>query len=375
MVTEVLFVGGGVIGLSGAWRSAERGLKVTVVDPAPGHGASWAAAGMLAPVTEAAFGEERLVRLLVAAAARWPSFAAELADAAGTDVGYRTTDTLLVAIDAGDRALIDNLIGLQASLGLTSIRLSASECRRHEAALSPSIRGGALAPDDHQVDNRLLVGALLAACERAGVEIVEEATASIEIRPGGGGVTGVRLGSGRALPATTVVLAAGADSPLVAGLPARAVLPVRPVKGHTLRLAGGEGLLHSTVRGLVHGRPCYLVPRRDGSIVVGATAEERGYDRTVRAGAVRELLDDARTLVPGIEELELSECSVGLRPGSPDNCPFVGWSGVGGLAVATGHYRNGILLAPVTADAVASLVSGEEITGPLAGFAPGRVLR
>lgn len=375
MAIDVLFVGGGVIGLSAAWRSAERGLEVTVIDPSPGRGATWAAAGMLAPVTEAAFGEEALGRLLVAAAARWPSFAEELEKAAGAEAGYRTTDTLLVAADTADRARIDDLIGLQRSLGLTSTRLSAGGCRRIEPALSPTVRGGALAAGDHQVDNRLLVAALLAACERSGVRMVYERTGSIETDPGGGGVTGVRLEGGRTLPAATVVLAAGADSPLIPGLPADAIPPVRPVKGVTLRLFGRDELLGTTVRGLVHGRACYLVPRRDRSVVVGATAEERGYDRTVRAGAVRDLLDDARTLVPGIEELELTECSVGLRPGSPDNGPIVGWTGVDRLAVATGHYRNGILLAPITADAVASLVCGETVGGPLADFGPDRLRR
>ena len=160
----------------------------------------------------------------------------------------------------------------------------------------------------------------------------------------------------------------------MAGLPEGALPSVRPVKGHVVRLRGPaeRPLLERTVRGLVHGRPCYLVPRRDGSLVVGATSEERGFDTSVQAGAVHALLDDARALVPGVDELELVECLAGLRPGSPDNAPFVGWTAVEGVAVATGHYRNGMLLAPITAEAVAALLCGEPVPAPMAAFPPSR---
>ncbi len=373
MAVDAVFVGGGVIGLSAAWRAARRGLSVAVVDPRPGHGATWAAAGMLAPVTEVHFGQEALGRLLLAAAGRWETFAAELEEAAGSPVGYRRCGTLVVAADASDRAWVDRLAGHQRALGLEVAPRSASQCRALVPALSPAVRGGSEVPGDHQVDNRALAAALVTACRAAGVELVADSVAGV--RCNGGRATGVELAGGSRLAAGTVVLSAGCDSARLRGLPPGAAPPVRPVKGHILRLRGDPGapLLGRTVRGLVHGRATYLVPRTDGSVVVGATVEERGYDRRVQAGAVHALLDDARTLVPGIDELELAECAAGLRPGSPDDAPVVGRvAAVDGLVVATGHHRNGILLAPLTADAVADLLAGGPLTGPLAPFGPER---
>lgn len=366
---DVVFVGGGVIGLSAAWRVASAGRSAAVVDPAPGRGASWVAAGMLAPVTEADFGEEALVRLLVAGAERWGPFAAELSAVTGTDVGYRPCGTVAVAADASDRAVLDDLLDYRRSLGLDATRLSASECRRLVPALAPGVRGGADVPGDHQVDNRRLLAALLSACEGAGVSMIAEPATGVA--PAAGGGASVYLAGGRRLDAGAVVVCAGAGSGDVAGVP---LPPLRPVKGHVVRLRGPaeRPLLARTVRGLVHGRPCYLVPRADGSVVVGATSEERGFDRTVQAGAVHALLDDARALVPGLDELELVECSAGLRPGTPDNGPYVGWSEVPGVAIAVGHYRNGILLAPVTADALHDLLGGSAVPSPLDGFGPGR---
>ncbi|MGO9458348.1 MAG: glycine oxidase ThiO [Acidimicrobiales bacterium] len=367
MNDDAIVVGGGVIGLSSAWRASQEGLRVTVVDPSPARGASWVAAGMLAPVTEATFGEEGLTRLLVAAAERWPEFAAELGD----DIGYHRSGTVVVAADTSDRAVVDELLDFQHSLGLCAERLTASGCRELVPALAPGVRGGAHVPGDHQVDNRRLLDALLEACRDAGVGMVEEAVGSLELG-GDGAVSGVTLDDGSRLRAGSVVVAAGAHSGCLGGVPVGALPAVRPVKGHIVRLRGPEPLIDRTVRGLVHGRPCYLVPRQDGSLVVGATAEERGFDRTVQAGAVHDLLDDARTLVPGIDELELVECRAGLRPGSADNGPFVGWTAVPGLAVATGHYRNGVLLAPLTALAVAALLAGGDVPSALSGFGPQR---
>lgn len=371
-MADVIFVGGGVIGLSGAWLAARAGVQVTVVDPAPGHGASWAAAGMLAPVTEATFGEEALQRLLTAAADRWPAFAAALGEAAGSDVGFRPCGTVAVALDPSDRAVIDQLLTYQQSLGLDARRLSGSDCRRLVPALAPGIRGGAEMPGDHQVDNRRLVAALLRACEEAGVTLVADRV--VEVLTGPDGARGVRLAQGGELAAGTVVACAGAWTGDIAGIPPGTLPPVRPVKGHILRLRGpaDRPLLERTVRGLVHGRHCYLVPRADGRLVVGATSEERGFDTSVQAGAVHALLDDARSLVPGIDELELVECLAGLRPGSPDNAPFVGWTSVPRLAVAAGHFRNGILLTPLTAEALAALLTGRPVPAEVEAFGPGR---
>ena len=372
---DAIFVGGGVIGLSAAWRAARTGLQVAVADPTPGHGASWVAAGLLAPVTEAHFGEEALVRLLVAAAERWPTFAEDLTEAAGCDIGYRRCGAVAVALDGSDRVAVDQLLRYQLSLGLEATRLSATECRAVVPALAPGVRGGADVPGDHQVDNRRLVDALVVACEKAGVALIRSRVIGVE-RSQRGAAVGVVLADGTRVDAGSVVLAAGCRTGQVNGVPPQVLPPVRPVKGHILRLQGDarRPLLTRNIRGLAHGRPCYLVPRGDGSLVVGATVEERGFDQSVQAGAVHALLDDARALVPGIDELELTECSAGLRPGSPDNAPFVGWTAMEGLAVATGHYRNGLLLAPVTADGLTELLTEKPVPDLLAPFHPSRFI-
>ena len=367
---DAVLVGGGAIGLATAWEAATAGLSVTVVDPSPGHGASWVAAGMLAAVSEAHFGEERLTRLLVAGAARWGSFAERLEAATGLDIGYRRCGTVAVAADRSDRAVLDELALFQHGLGLAAERLSVSQCRGLVPALSPRVCGGVTFPEDHQVDNRRLVEALLAAVVGVGVTVVPARVAAVQL-DSRGAAAGVALTDGSTLAAGAVVVTAGCESSLVGGLPAGTLPPVRPVKGHVLRLRGSVGspLLSRTVRGMVEGRSCYLVPRADGSLVIGATVEERGFDTTVSAGAVHALLDDARRLVPGVDELELVECIAGLRPGTPDNGPFVGWSAVDRLAVATGHYRNGILLTPITGEAVAGLLAGRvELSGEWAPF-------
>ena len=365
----MVVVGGGVIGLSAAWLAAEEGVSVRVVDPAPGRGAAWVAGGMLAPVAEATFGEEALVGLFLAAAARWPSFASRLAEASGMDTGFQASGTVAVALDASDRAAIDQLLAFRLELGLDTSRLSASECRSLVPGLSPAVRGGALMPGEQQVDNRAVVLALLEGCRRAGVDLLAERVVSVSLGHDGA-AEGVQTEAGTRLSAGTVVLAAGAETPLIGGVPAGVLPPVRPVKGHVLRLrAPGRGqVFPHIVRGLVHGRHCYLVPRADGSVVLGATAEERGYETTVLAGAVHSLLDDARLLLPGIDEWELVECIAGLRPGSPDNAPYVGPTSVPHLVLATGHYRNGFLLTPITAEAIAAYLTTGAVPPPLDAF-------
>jgi len=370
---DVVIAGGGVIGLSCAWMLSRSGRRVAVVDPEPGHGAAWVAAGMLAPANEAFFGEAALVRLLVAGARRWPPFAAALEAAVGSEIGFEPSGTLVVARDPSDRAALDQLLAFRRSIGMDSRRLGASECRRLVPALSPAICGGAEVPGDYQVDNRLVVGALVEACRLAGVQFVATRVVRVDL-DGRGSAQGVQTEDGATIVAGTVVAAMGWQTPSLGGLPAGILPEVRPVKGHILRLAGPR-LLERTVRGLVRGRTCYLVPRHDDSLIVGATVEEMGPDLRVQAGAVHSLLDDARSLVPGVDELELRECSVGLRPGTPDNSPHVGWTEVEGLAVATGHYRNGFLLAPITAEAVTALIAGGEGPAELRPFGAGTAAR
>jgi glycine oxidase len=323
-------------------------------------------------VGEAHFGEEPLARLNVAAARAWPAFARDLEAASGVGVAYRDSGTVAAALDPSDRAALDDVLRFQLELGLEARRLTARQCRALEPLLAPGVRGGAEFAGDHQVDNRRLVEALLAACGRAGVALVPDE--AVAVTTSGDRVTGVALRDGSPLGAGAVVLAAGSRSGQVGGLPPGAVPPVRPVKGLTLRLRAPEGgpALERTVRGLVHGRSCYLVPRRDGTLVVGATMEERGFDRTVQAGPVHDLLADARAVVPAVDEYALEELATGWRPGTPDNAPVVGLAGPDGLVVATGHFRNGILLAPVTAGAVADLLDGRPVGDDLAPFGPGR---
>lgn len=369
---DVVVVGGGVIGLAIAWRAAAAGSSVALVDDARRERASWAAAGMLAPATEVHHGEEALLELGLRSAARYPGFVAELEAAAGMAVGYRPCGTLVVAADGDDHAVLEDLFDHQRRLGLDVTRLRARQCRELEPGLGTGVRGGILAAGDHQVDNRRLEEALRRAARRAQAELVTQRVASLELR--GDRVDGVRLGDGTRLVARTVVLAAGCWSGCVGGLPDDVVPPVRPLKGQILRLRtdARARLLDRCVRGLVRGAPVYLVPRADGELVVGATVEEQGFDTTVTAGAVHELLRAARALVPAVDEAALGECWAGLRPASPDNAPLLGPSPLDGLVIATGHGRNGILLAPATADGVAGLLASGRVADHLVAFRPDR---
>jgi glycine oxidase len=348
----VVIVGGGVIGLSIAWRAAQRGFTVTVVDPAPGTGATHAAAGMLTPVAEAAYAEEPLLRLGLESLRRYPGFVAEL----GLPTGFRTTGTLQVAYDADDLAVIAETEALQQKFGVAAQRLSARECRELEPGLAPAVSGGLLTSDDGSVDPRLLVDALLTATATAGVTFVREPA----VRVGSGSVVTEQ----ETLDADWVVVAAGHASGALTRV------PVRPVKGQILRLRG-EPLLSRCVRGVVRGTRVYLVPRADGELVVGATQEEMGTDTRVTAGGVWELLRDARALVPDITELELAETTARLRPGTPDNAPFIGPAG-DGVLLATGHFRGGVLMAPVTADLITDFMETERRTADLLPFSPER---
>lgn len=380
---DVVVVGAGVVGLASAWRLAQRGAQVSVVDPAPGSGASGVAAGMLAPVTEARMGEDALLRLSLASWRRWPEFAAEVEAAGDADIGYRADGTLVVGFDADDRAALDDTVARHRAMGLDTRMVRGRDLRRLEPGLNAGIRAGALAAGERSVDPQALVGALRAGVLRAGAELVEAPVERVLTDASTGRVTGVevagpdRRGGHRTMRAGTVVLAAGTDSGRVPGLPAGAAPPVRPVKGQVvvLRQPVADPLLGRTLRGIVHGSPIYLVPRRDGRVIVGATSEEKGWDTTVTGGGVYELLRDALALVPGLDDAEMVAVRAGLRPGSPDDLPMIGRSPVGGLVVATGHHRNGILLTPVTAEAVAATVAGGPLPDEVASCDPGRFAR
>ena len=371
---DVIVVGGGVIGMSVAWGASRAGRSVVVVDPQTREAASLVAAGMLAPVTEVAFGEEPLLRLNLLAAARFPDFADELEQQLGEAIGLRRDGTLTVAYDASDRAAVARFTELRRSYGLAADSLDARACRQVEPMLSPDVHGGVFAVDDWSVDNRRLLAALHAALEHAGVTVVADRVTRIDTAHEQ--VRGVTLADGSRLSADTVVLAAGAWSAGIEGAPDMLHHTLRPVKGQLLRLRAPEGAplpIRHTLRATVRGYDVYLVPRSDGELVIGATSEERGFDRTVTAYAVHDLLRDATTLVPAVGELVVTETCAGLRPATRDNMPLVGTTDVTGLVVATGHYRNGILQSAITMDAVTALLAGEELAAEWHALRPAPV--
>jgi glycine oxidase len=366
---DVVIVGGGVIGLAAAYRLAEQGATVQLVDASGGRGASWAAAGMLAPVSEATFGEDELTRLNLAAVPVFRRFAAELADRTGQPVGLRTEGTLVVAFNADDRAALDRLTAFRAGLGLATERLSGTAARTLEPYLATGVRGAVLAADDLSVDNRRYLTVLRAAAEAAGVHFIEAQVTGLLHTAGR--TTAVVTADGTELPAGTVVVCGGA-------LTAQLVpVPVQPVKGQILRLAvpaelrAAGPVLTRTVRGIVRGSEVYLVPRTEGELVLGATTEQQGHDTSVTAGAVYELLRNAYELMPITSEFTFVEARAGSRPGTPDNGPLVGRVSEG-LVLASGHYRNGILLSALTADAVAALASGHPVAPEWKPFDPNR---
>jgi glycine oxidase len=352
----VVVVGGGVIGLSCAWRAAQRGMSVLVAErDQPGAGASGVAAGMLAPVTEAEFGEESLLELNLAGARMWPAFAAELAERSGLDTGFRASGAVVAAADRDDGAELRRLFAFQQSLGLDVEWLGGRELRRLEPRLSPRVSGGIVAAQEAHVEPRAVVRALCAALEHEGGEVASGLDVSA-LAPDSVTAGDRRIAAGR------VVVAAGCWSGAFAGAP-----PVRPVKGQILRLRlRGEALAERLVR----TPRCYVVSRPGGEVVVGATVEERGFDTTVTAGGVHRLLEAAWEVLPEVEELELVETAARLRPGSPDNAPAIGERE--GVVWATGHHRNGVLLAPITAGAVADLLTGGELPEPVRPFSPAR---
>jgi len=360
-----------VIGLGIAWRLADRAV-VTVFDRgAAGSGASHAAAGMLAACCEAEPGEEDLVALGRKSQVRWPGFAKELQRASGIDVELRCEGTLVLALTADDQAEIGHRLEFQKKLDLPLEWLSAAATREREPHLAGKIAGALFSPQDHQVDNRKLARALLVGAKAHGATIHEHRPVK-EILVQGGGAKGVILEDGTIVAADIVVLAAGAWSRRIGGLPPDRRPPVRPVKGQMLALkmdAAAPLLNH-----VLWAPGAYLVPRRDGRLIVGGTVEEKGFDDTVTAGGMLTLLEAAWRAVPAVEELPIAEIWVGHRPGSRDDAPILGRGPLEGLFYATGHHRNGILLAPVTADAMARLILDEWLDPAIEPFGLERFL-
>ena len=368
---DAVVVGAGAIGLACAWAAAERGSRVAVIDrserPA---GATQVAAGMLAPVGEVDFGEDELLGMMLASARLYPDFVARLEAATGRDTGYRRLGALHVALDRDESVELRRQHQLQRSRGLEAGWLGPSGCRQVEPGLAPSLHGGVHIPDEAAVDPRALAAALEVAARQAGADI-ERGSAAERLLLEGGRVRGVQRAGGADLIAPSVVVATGCWSGEATWLPEQARPPVRPVKGQILELGGPVD--DPLCERIVASERVYMVPRPDGRLIVGATVEERGFETTVTAGGVHELLREAYRLLPDVAELELLGAKAGLRPGTPDNLPIVGPGAYEGLVLATGHYRNGILLAPLTATAVSAVLAGGDGGADLAAAAPDRL--
>ena len=364
-----MIIGAGVIGLGIAWRLAQAGCKVAVYDKGvAGRGASWAAAGMLAAAVETEPGEEPLLPLTLESQRLWPGFARELLAATGVSVEYRDEGILVVALNRDDAETLRHSYDFQKGLGLDLEWLNAAETRRREPHLKPGIAAAVFSRNDHQVENRALVRALIAACRGAGVAIHEHCPVA-EVVMACGRACGVETAQGRE-DADIVVLAAGAWSREVGGIPAAHKPPVRPIKGQMLALQMDPTA--PILRHVVWLPNGYLVPRNDGRLVVGGTVEERGFDANLTAGGLLALLDAAWRAVPAIEELPIAETWVGFRPGSRDDAPMLGPSGIDGLAIATGHHRNGILLTPVSAAVMSDYILSGRLTEMALPFSPRR---
>jgi glycine oxidase len=344
---SVVILGGGVIGLSIALELAATAADCTLVDPSPGRGSSWAAAGMLSRAAEVAPGEDAMLADLAEAAELWPAFARCIERDGVSDVGYSSSGSILVGLSASDAREAARFIAMATSAGVPVDPLSAEDLAALGPGLVEGLRGAWSLPGDHSVDNRRLVEGLLASIKALGVTILEDRCVLVSRE-----ATGVRctLEHQGDLVADRIVLATGA-LPAPPGLEGLDLPQIRPVRGATLRLSarGGVELPRQTVRAIVQGFHCYLVPRSGGELVVGATSEEQGYEEIARAGGVFQLLDAARSILPAVDEMALEEVAVGLRPATADHVPFVGALSDPRIVAALGHYRNGILLAPLTA--------------------------
>ena len=375
---DVAVIGAGIIGLGIAWTAAQSGRTVAVIDPAPASGATYAAAGMLAPVSELHYQEEDLLELTLASAALYPAFVKPL-ETSEASTGYRLTRTITVGADAADRQALADLREVQLQHGLLVQPLTIREARSMEPLLGPQLSSAFNVEQDHQADPRLLAGRLESAIavtasqgkwthnhsiRQNAVGLLHEDQSDTTSR-----VTGVHLADGSSVNAGEVIVANGLAAYQLDGLPAGLKLPLRPVYGDILRLRIPERLqplLTATIRGLVRGLPVYLVPRSDGTLVIGATSREDG-SAAVSAGGVHQLLRDAQVLVPAVVELELIETTARARPGTPDNAPLLGrvsrapgggGGDIAGLIIATGFFRHGVLLTPIAAQLCRQLLDG-----------------
>ena len=353
---DTVIIGGGIIGCSIARALAAEKLRVAVIERGqPGEEASWAAAGMLAPSAEAEPGS-RLFQACRASFQLHRAFAAELESETGVDPEYRGEGTLLLFESDRDRDAMLPSVEWQRSLGIVIEELSSADVAHREPALAPC-PGAFFLAEDHQVDNRLLMRALLRSCERRGVDFLLGKPV-LAVEQNGARATGVSLGDG-VVSAGRVVNTAGAWAASVS-VPGRKPAPIRPVKGHMIALENRGAPLRAPLNHVVRTHRVYLVPRRSGAVIVGSTMEEAGFDKTPRAGPIARLLRAAQHLCPALDDSTIRDFWAGLRPASPDGLPLLGPTALDGYWAALGHFRNGILLAPITAQVISSwIVSGQ----------------
>jgi glycine oxidase len=367
---DLLVVGAGIVGLAIAWRAGRAGLRVRVLErDRAGAGASGVAAGMLAPIGEASWGEEAVLALGLDSAAAWPAFAAELEEEASLAIGYSRPGSMHVAVDGDEAAELRRRHELMRAHGLEAEWLRPGQAREIEPGLAPGIAAAVHVPAEATVDPQAAVEALTVAVEATGGEL-REGSEAVEAIVEGTALRGVRTADNTIHRAPATVLATGCWSGAMGWLPARMRPPVRPVKGQVLTLQGPPE--EPVCDGLVVTERVYLVPRADGRLIAGATVEEQGFDLRVTAGGVHELLREAYRVLPDVAELEFVAAQAGMRPATPDNAPIIGAGALDGLFMATGHYRNGVLQAPRTAEAVVSWACGDGVAAGLEPFAPDR---
>lgn len=361
MTNAVAIVGAGLIGTGIAYELAKRGASVTVYDRAePARAASWAGAGMLAPFSEE-LPDPAMLALCRASLERYPAFVDELRARTGLDAHLLRCGTLHLALDDAALGELRTQAGVYAANGGSVTLLGRAETLAREASVARSVAGSAFIANEAQIDNRRLGRALVAACVSLGVRF--ERSATIALETDARRVRGLRTDRGF-VAAATVVNAAGAWAGELEGVPANARVPVVPVAGEMLAIAVPHGFARSMIW---HGHT-YLVPRDDGRLLVGATVVDRGFDTRVTAAGLAALLTSALRAAPALGGFAVVETWAGLRPGSPDTRPFLGATPIDGYIVAAGHYRNGILLTPVTAQAIADLVLTGASAVPLDAF-------
>src|SRR5450432_1905320 len=351
---DVVIAGGGLIGGAIALELAQAGLRVGLFERGePGREASWASAGILSPAPESP-GMIPMVPLGKASMNLYPGFVANVEEVSGQSVGFRPFGTMDALFSRDAPRDLSTLIALHHGLGLKAEPLRPEDAREIEPAISPDVEAAALRPEEASIDNRALTRAVLESARKSGAEIFPEHAVEA-IRREGGRCTGLRV-RGENVVAKWTVIAAGCFSGNIAG--AEAYAPVRPAKGQMVSLRADE----IKIERVLWSEKVYLVPRNDGRILAGATVEYVGFDKQVTAGAVSKILSDAIELAPGLANARIEETWAGLRPDSPDHLPILGPTDLEGLLMATGHFRSGVLLTPITARMVREWITEQRVS-------------